>query len=473
METPPTDRTRRELLKGMATLSVLPAVATAGQQDQTSPLIEVPNKEGKVNRTSGDLHTRDGAVLEHARNLPTDSASEVIVCGGGPAGVAAALASARQGAKTLLIEVHGCLGGVWTAGMLCNILDAGSKSGIMREIETRLEEAGNQPPTRKFTYNPEAMKRVLEEMCVEAGVRIRCQTRVVGAIRSGSTLAAILTESKAGREAWTAETFIDCTGDGDLGAHAGCAFDVGIDESCTCQPMSLMALVSGLDAEAIGPYINAGGTDAKRQLLQLLQDHGCHPSYASPSLFHIQDNLFALMANHEYGVSAFDPDAVTEATIRARKEVNRIVDTLRGVGGAWKDVALVATAEQIGIREGRRIQGRYVVTEQDLVEGKEHKDAVCKVKFPVDVHTLTNEVGKTKGYSNHDIEVKPYDIPLRALISKDVDNLLMAGRCISGDFFAHASYRVTGNAVPMGEAAGKLAADCVAKGKRAHEVVGG
>ncbi|MCA9419325.1 MAG: FAD-dependent oxidoreductase, partial [Candidatus Omnitrophica bacterium] len=101
------------------------------------------------------------------------------------------------------------------------------------------------------------------------------------------------------------------------------------------------------------------------------------------------------------------------------------------------------------------------------------KDAVCKVKFPVDVHTLTNEVGKTKGYSNHDIEVKPYDIPLRALISKDVDNLLMAGRCISGDFFAHASYRVTGNAVPMGEAAGKLAADCVAKGKRAHEVVGG
>lgn len=458
---------RRNLLKGMAVLPALAAgtAAASTTEDTLDDPIAVPNKEGRVNPTAGTVPPGKNHVVENARKVPAHHGRDVIVCGGGPAGVAAALASARAGAKTTLFEVHGCLGGVWTAGMLCNILDYSNKDGIMAEIESRLEAMGNNPPTRKFTYEPEMMKVVLEDMCVEAGVSVRYQTRVAGAIRDGRSLAAVVTESKAGREAWTAHTYIDCTGDGDLGAQAGCAFDVGIDDSCLCQPMSMMGLLTGLDAEAISPYINRRGGSAKAALLELLKGHGHHPSYASPSLFHIKDELYALMANHEYGVSAFDPHAVTAATIRARREVYDIVKTLRGVGGPWAGVELVATAEQIGIREGRRIAGRYRVTEDDLKEGREHDDAVCKVRFSVDVHSLTQDVGKTKGYSNHDIKVKAYDIPLRALVSKDVDNLLMAGRCISGDFFAHASYRVTGNAVPMGEAAGKLAANSVTEGK--------
>lgn len=468
---------RRDLLKG---LTVVPAMVAGGAMAETShpaselaPPIAVPNKEGHVNRSMGTVSPEGTQVVEHARKLPVHHGRDVIVCGGGPAGVAAALAAARNGAQTTLLEVHGCLGGVWTAGMLCNILDYGNKAGIMKEIEERLAAEGNAPPTNKFTYDPELMKFVLESMCLEAGVDIRLQTRVVGALRDGTQLRAVLTESKAGREAWTAHTYIDCTGDGDLGAQAGCAFDVGIDESCVCQPMSLMALVTGIDAEAIQPYINVKGGDAKKALLQLLIDHGHHPSYARPSLFYIQEGLFALMANHEYGVSAFDPKAVTEATLRARKELNDIIKALHRVGGAWENVALVATAEQIGIREGRRIRGRYHITADDLREGKSHEDGICKVKFAVDVHTLTKEAGKTQGYSGHGIKVKAYDIPLRALVSKDVDNLLMAGRCISGDFFAHASYRVTGNAVPMGEAAGKFAAECHAAGKVAGAMVTG
>ena len=469
--TPPFNR--RRLLKGIAALPALAAgtaAATTPPDALTDP-IAVPNKEGRVNPTTGTVPAGEPYIIENARKVPAHHGRDVIVCGGGPAGVAAALAAARAGATTALFEVHGCLGGVWTAGMLCNILDAGNKDGIMAEIEARLAAEGNDPPTRKFTYDPEDMKLVLEAMCVEAGVEVRYQTRVAGALRDGNRLAAVLTESKAGREAWTAHTYIDCTGDGDLGAQAGCAFDVGLDENCLCQPMSLMALLTGIDAEAVQPYVNVKGGSAKAALLKLLKDNGLHPSYASPSLFHIQEGLFAIMANHEYGVSAFDPGAVTEATIRARKESSDIVKTLQGVGGAWKDVALVATAEQIGIREGRRIRGRYHVTEEDLRAGTEHADAVCKVKFPVDVHTLTKEAGKTAGYSGHGIKVKAYDIPLRALVSKDVDNLLMAGRCISGDFFAHASYRVTGNSVPMGEAAGKLAAESAKAGKAPAEMV--
>lgn len=472
MDEPRHKMNRRNLLKGIAAIPALAAggAASAAAQPEQADLIAIPNKQGRVNTTSGTLAS-DGATLrEDARAVPVQASWDVLVCGGGPAGVAAALASARAGARTALLEVNGCLGGVWTAGMLCNILDYGNKDGIMAEIETRLAAMGNVPPTRKFTYEPEMMKVLLEEMCAEAGVSVRLHTRVVGAIRDGRALAAVVTESKAGREAWTAANYIDCTGDGDLAAQAGCAFDVGIDESCVCQPMSMMALVTGLDTKAIAPYVNRGGTDAKKQLLELLKAQGLHPSYASPSLFHIKDDLYALMANHEYGVPAFDPDAVTAATIRSRKEVYEIVQTIRGVGGAWSSIALVATAEQIGIREGRRIAGRYVVTADDLREGREHADAACKVKFPVDVHALTREVGKDLGYSNHDIKVKAYDIPLRALLSKDVDNLLMAGRCISGDFFAHASYRVTGNAVPMGEAAGKLAAASAAAGRLPFEV---
>jgi len=462
---------RRNWLKGIAVLPALAAggIASGDQSVPKGPVI-IPNIEGKVNRTTGTVGPDGGQLREDQRIVPMQPQFDVLVCGGGPAGVAAALSAARSGAKTGLIEVHGCLGGVWTAGMLCNILDYSNKDGIMAEIEARLKQMGNAPPTRKFTYEPEMMKVLLEEMCTEAGVRVRLHTRVVGAIRDGRKLAAVVTESKAGREAWSAKNFIDCTGDGDLGAQAGCAFDVGIDESCTCQPMSMMALLTGIDATAVDPYINRRGGGAKKALLDLLQAHGCHPSYASPSLFYIKDGLYALMANHEYGISAFDPDAVTAATIRSRKEVYQIVKTLQGAGEAWKDVALVATAEQIGIREGRRLAGRYVVTEADLVAGREHADGICKVKFSVDVHTLTADVGKTQGYSNHNIKVKAYDIPMRALISKDVDNLLMAGRCISGDFFAHASYRVTGNAVPMGEAAGQLAAKSAAAGKQPFEV---
>ena len=114
--------------------------------------------------------------------------------------------------------------------------------------------------------------------------------------------------------------------------------------------------------------------------------------------------------------------------------------------------------EQIGIREGRRIKGRYTITSDDLITGAKFEDAVCRVNFNVDIHSLDGEWDKS--WSDAGVKVKPYDIPLRSLIAKDVDGLMMAGRCISGDFFAHASYRVTGNAVAMGEAAGKVAETC-------------
>jgi len=433
---------------------------------------------GEVVRTSGEL-TADGHFMEAKRTIPVAGRSDVLVVGAGPAGIGAALAAARAGATTQLIESAGCLGGVWTAGMLTKIIDGTRKSGIMQEILQAMIAQGSDiaKKTKGEIYDPELMKVVLEEMCVTAGVKIRLHTQLVGAVTDrNNRLVAVVTESKSGREVWTADRFIDCSGDGDLAAQAGCRFDVGINADCECQPMSLMALLTGLDADAIPEYVReVAGAEAKTNLRKLMQRSGINPSYSDPTLRLLHSGIFSLMTNHEYGVPAYDSGKITEATIRARREVHAIVRDLRKLGGPWKDLAVVATAEQIGVREGRRVRGRATVTADDIVAGKKHDDAVCRVNFGFDVHNvragamfvgddeIAAEVRRYRQAGS-----KPYDIPLGALIAADVDGLMMAGRCISGDFIAHSSYRVTGNAVPMGEAAGRAAFVSLRLGRLPH-----
>jgi hypothetical protein len=174
------------------------------------------------------------------------------------------------------------------------------------------------------------------------------------------------------------------------------------------------------------------------------------------------------MANHQYKVKGTNTDDLTNATIAARSEIRKIIDGLRKLGGVWRNLRLVATGEQIGVREGRRVHGLYTMTRNDLAAGAKFSDSVCDVTFCVDVHSVNPD--KDKGLSNGGIHSKPYQIPLRALIARDVNGLLLAGRCISGDFWAHASYRVTGNAVAMGEAAGKCAAMCISRNCLPHEL---
>jgi hypothetical protein len=372
------------------------------------------------------------------------------------------------------------------------------------------------------------MKVLLEEMFVEAGVRFQLHTRVSAAYREGRRLTTVVTESKSGREAWRAPVFIDTTGDGDLGALAGCSFEYGEKEACPCQPMSLNALLVCKDAEALRPFLHGSDPSkadgvAKDTLRAEIERTGHFPSYAKPTLFQIRDDLLLVMMNHQYGVPCFDAAKITEATVQARAELHRIVNGLRRLGGVWEGLQIAATAEQIGVRDGRRIKGRYTVTAGDLVDGARYDDGVVrptfpvdvhaldketnrtaaysnrgvKVKpydiplraliasevdgaryddgvvrptFPVDVHALDKETNRTAAYSNRGVKVKPYDIPLRALIASEVDGLMMAGRNISGDFIAHSSYRVTGNSVAMGEAAGVTAALAALSKRLPHEV---
>jgi FAD dependent oxidoreductase len=144
------------------------------------------------------------------------------------------------------------------------------------------------------------------------------------------------------------------------------------------------------------------------------------------------------------------------AVLHTRADIHQAVVALRSLGGPWQALRLFATNEQIGIREGRRIHGRYTVSADDLARGARHDDSICRVHFGVDVHSPKKEEGTA--ISRSKVRARPYDIPLRALIARDVDGFLMAGRCISGDFIAHSSYRVTGCAVATGQAAGVAAA---------------
>jgi len=438
--------------------------------------VSAPSLIGAADAAKRSSSGREGVFPEPGRDLPLVTDADVIVCGAGPAGVSAAITAARAGASVRLFEWRGCLGGVWTAGLLGYLLDF-DKPGFARELLQRLEASDARRGTsrKSVCYEPEGMKLLLEEMCVEAGVKFQLHTRVAAAYREGRKLTTIVTESKSGRQAWRAPVFIDTTGDGDLGALAGCDFQFGESKECPCQPMSLNALLVCKDAAALDEFIHRSDPSsrdnlAKDRFLDVIKGTGHFPSYSKPTLWRVRDNLLLVMMNHEFGIKPFDAAQVTEATVRARAEMNKIVRNLRRLGGPWEGLQIAATAEQIGVRDGRRIAGRYTVNKDDLITGARFDDGVTRPTFGVDIHALTAEHNKKSAYDSRGIKVKPYDIPLRALIAKDVDGLMMAGRCISGDFIAHASYRVTGNAAAMGEAAGAVAALAAQSRTAPHEV---
>ncbi len=415
-----------------------------------------------------------GTFAEPARAVPLAGDADVIVCGAGPAGVTAAITAARAGARVRLFEAHGALGGVWTSSLLGYLLDF-DKPGFNQELVRKLDarDARRIPSKSAMTYQPEEMKVLLDELCLAAGVKIQLHTHVVAAYREGRRLATVVTESKSGRQAWRAPVFIDTTGDGDLGALAGCEWETGETKECPCQPLSMCALLVVKDHTALAPFIHRAQTTnveaTKRAFRAEIIRGGVTPSYMMPTLFPIRDNLLLAMMNHEYGILAFDAVKLTAATLNARAELHRIVHGLRKLGGPWDGIQIAATPEQIGIRDGRRIRGRYIVNRADLVAGARHADAVVRPTFPVDIHAY-DKAHAGGGYTNSGVKALPYDIPYRALVARDVDGLLLAGRCISGDYLAHASYRVTGNAVAMGEAAGAAAALAASGKSLPHEL---
>jgi glycine/D-amino acid oxidase-like deaminating enzyme len=398
------------------------------------------------------VRAADSGISEPTRKVPVADRAGLIVCGGGPAGVAAALTAARQGADVLLIESRPFLGGVWTGSGVTHYIDGHGKGGLNEEIHRRL------PVHRTFArhiYCMEEMKCLLDDLVAAAPLRLRLHTHVAGVLREGGRILGVFTESKAGREFFAAKVVIDATGDGDVAARAGCPFEVGRPGDSKTQPMTLFARIGGYR-----------GQPAKGEsLLAICRRAGWSPTYSGITLFPQpgKPGVFVLMATHLYG-NALNPADLTAAEIRGRVEVRKTIEALKAQGGDdWKDVYLLESGPFIGVRETRRIRGRHYLTADEIRRGVRFDDGVCDVNMGFDIHTPDPKEGA--GITRTAGRARPYQVPYRCLLPLEADNLLLAGRCISGDHAAHSSYRVTGNAVGIGEAAGLAAAIALASGK--------
>jgi hypothetical protein len=259
----------------------------------------------------------------------------------------------------------------------------------------------------------------------------------------------VFTTSKSGFEFIEARVVIDATGDGDIAAAAGCEYEMGREFDGKTQPVTLFGTIGGYR-----------GQPAKgRALVEILERGGWRPSYPAVTLFSQpgQPGVFRLMATQFYGVDGTNVRDLTRAEIQGRQEIRKCVDVFRKHGGDdWKDAFLIETGPAIGVRETRRIRGRYCLTWEDLNRGARFEDGITEVTSGSNIHPVDNPYKDApEGLPPRPkFRVRPYEIPYRCLLAADVDNLLLAGRCISGDCYALGSYRLTGNVVRTGEAAG-------------------
>ena len=322
--------------------------------------------------------------IQVTREYTTNTQYDVIVCGGGPAGTAAAIASARRGAKTLLIEQGGCLGGFWTRGLLTWLIDTEQKDGLINEVMDRLEREADGlrvPSPKRFTADTEKMKLVFETMCREAGVRILYHTMISDAVVENGKIQYVLTESKSGHVAYGAKIFVDTTGDGDLGYLAGADFQLGNHAGIT-QPMSLIGQLTGPEPEDLTPYDSRKSQGTKPAFTAEMASAGVTSTYKSPLIAVLSEKYkrYGFMINHQY-MHGLCAENLTDSTIEGRAELHRIVDALRQKGGIWQDLRLTSTADMIGVREGRRIRGLYEVNREDVNAGRQFPDGICTVYY--------------------------------------------------------------------------------------------
>lgn len=392
--------------------------------------------------------------MKFTRNVQQGGQYDVIIAGSGPGGVAAAITLGRKGLKVLLVEAGSSLGGCWTQVMMGITLDSGNKGGIPREIVSTLMR-GNKAywvDADSYTYDIEAMKYVLDDLVIASHVHVLLYSRVTDVVVEQGRIVSVLVD---GPESFVfSSTYvIDGTGNGSVSYLSGCSYEEGYVDKSVMQPASLQALVTGVPSALWKSDIH--NRVQKKKFQELLRQAGIDPSYPNPLLFSLVQNgaTHAFQINHEYDVGIDDTSRMTEATIHARKEVYEAVRALKGLEG-WDTLNLVTTAPYLGIRDGRRIKGLYRITSEDGIEGRTFDDGVVPCSFCFDIHALDKNIASQTGSTKLKTKLKPYELPFRTMVSADIANLFMVGRCICGDFEIHSSYRVMGDAASTGEAVG-------------------
>ena len=385
---------------------------------------------------------------------------DVVVAGAGPAGIAAALEASRCGVKVALIERYGCVGGNLTQGYVGPIMGGICAGTIGEEIEDSVcVQRGICPDFEKAKI--ELIKKLYE-----AGVDVYLQTLVTGVEKNGECIKAVHTLGKFGPMDFGANVFIDATGDGDLSVLAGCPWEFGRSGDKLVQPVTLMFIIDGVDP---GQTLLCGHeehyTDLGdgREYLDL-----CHKACRSGELpenvnivrlYKTQRPTERMVnATQENFIDPLDPMSVYKAEVSLRSQIGKIVDFLKNNIPGFADITIKGSASTLGVRESRWIMGKYILTEQDLLAGREFPDSVVhRANFPLDIH---NPAGPGQSVDEEKCPPAPklYDIPFSAMCPIGCSNLITAGRCISGTHVAHSSYRVMRICMAMGQAAGAAAA---------------
>jgi glycine/D-amino acid oxidase-like deaminating enzyme len=425
---------------------------------------------------------------------------DVLVIGGGNAGCAAAIAAARHGAKTLLVERYGFLGGTATAAMVgpWMTFHSGSKrivGGIAQEIVERLHRKGASPGhvhdssdyvSTITPFDPEIHKAVLFEMMREAGVDLLLHAYFLRALTGESGVEGAGVATVAGEREYRAAFTIDATADAYVAASAGVATQQG-DERGRVQPASLMFRLSHVDLSKTATYVRmhpdqmrtslkahervAPAMTAVAGLYDLWNDALEHGEVSIPRelvSFFISPYPDEVTVNmtRVTGVDPLDPDDLTRAEVEAREQVMQLLEFFRNRVPGFENARLAATGAQIGIRESRRIVGEYTLTRDDVLQARHFSDAIARSAYPIDIHNPSGS-----GTTTHRLpEGESYEIPYRCLVPAQVERLLVAGRCISTTHEALASTRLTPTVMTLGQAAGTAAALAKRTGKRLRSI---
>ncbi len=390
-------------------------------------------------------------------------AADVLVCGGGPAGIAAALMAARQGCTTLLVERYGRLGGMAVQALVGPIMGRVQSAWV----DQILERVGG----RNVDY--EFIDLAYAGLLSEAGAGFLLHAPVLAPVCDGNRVTGVTLLTKQGTVDITAKITVDATGDGDIAYATGAAYDQGRaagpswEADGLCQPMSIMFRVSGVaheeTMEAQGGRRTYRFPDG-RSWNDVTRD--AHASGELPptvgfirTYLSRREDQRVINATQVNGLDGTDARDLTKAELDGRRQVHAIVEFLRKRAPGFQDAYVSAMPAVIGVRETRRIRGLATLTLRDLLEGSKSDAAVVRgASYPVDIHNPTG-IGQAMGFlPGNDPQVQPYDIPFGCLVPETVDGLLVAGRCISGSHEAMASYRVQGIAMATGIAAGAAAA---------------
>jgi hypothetical protein len=429
------------------------------------------------------------SIQEPARAVPVRADVDVLVVGGGPAGIIAAMAAAESGLKVALVESRSFVGGNLTIGLpVLGFLSQKGKpiiAGLPQKLIDRLRAQGAASEHRPCPLHvsltliePEAVKSVAVEMLLERGVDLMLYSMFAGIVTEGDRLRGIIIESKAGREAILGKIIIDCTGDGDVAFRAGVPCEKG-DERGGMQPPTLMFCLVGVDTEK---FRHSLANDPKtyradvipaeyfgqnhqfivvglRQLIQKAQAAGLSlPTERTILITGLRAGEVWVNMTRVKGVDGTDPRSLSAGEVEARRQIKGIHRYLVEYVPGFEKAQFAKAAPFLGLRETRRIVGQYVLNREDILSCRRFDDAIAVASYPVDLHHPNDDDCTMEWCGDC------YDIPYRCLLPQKIEGLLVAGRCISTTHEAMAAIRVMSTCMAMGEAAGRAAAIAVADG---------